>query len=994
MIITLQLLTFDNDWEVGAYSKGELSELVVLDIMSFEYVSGGLNHSGISPWGSLYFGEVNETTKVSFKIVNNDGAPFKNVRVIFTVNWFDGVKSDTNYVIFRDTIALDVPAGKGNKAGPVVFRWIPQFAGSYMFNITIHVPNDRYPASDARYAWGMNYTTANSKTYWNGYWIGTYSHDCSSMDGWSTEVSGGIEGNNWHVSEHPLGMGEHTLHTSGMVFWVGNGSSFFGPQSGVYSLISPVFDLTRFDDSAYNLELGKGTPQIYFLYRYKGNVTSEGISGKAGLFHYISVDEGLTWDRLLDPLDRHIVIGGNTTSPIWDYPRHNTVLMSERWGIDLSKYQGKRIMLKLEYRPSGYSETGYFLDDFILIGKERVDISKFNVFYHTNETLPARIGTPVDYQIDITTISRAGPVMVRAEVIAASRGIDRGEDVNIDPWMVALDHDISPSATMNVRFYPKGSLKAGPGWIKVRLMAENTIRDVVLNFMMLPINDLNVELSGRMEGPITYNLLPHLYLYLNNSGNTDEDINIDFGSDQGLRWNWSGPVHHLLRPGDRKTMEIRIDPGSDDTAGPRHGFLIMYRQKTEVTGDRIPGTIREGRTPPDWKVWRLDYDYIQTYNISLIASTRYALIRDPQRQGSENITFYLGLINNGNGNDRVRLNSEMTIHSANISIDHPEYVDVRAMSMDTVVPINVMISYPISPGLYRFRLNAISQGEEDQKDNYIDLSIRIGREEIPNGVYIMNSTLTIEPAKAIVGSESVISFEAISFGMPENTPFNVFLRKNGTILSSTQFYTTRGSSILCQISWIPLSSGQMILTLDIEGSIHRADIRLDLVQRINVSLRVYHIDLAVDWHSFPIDGNNEINETVYPGTYFIEITLKNKGDVMAEFVTINTNVTSDAGVSINTRMNVTRVEAGETIVVGIGPFDLAPMRRYSFDVNVPTIGRWLDMEPNDNHIIGSINVGKSPPDEPIWREQLFLMASLGALLLLFIFIIVMMYRRK
>ena len=994
LILTLQLLTSDHDSEVDAYSKEELSELVVLDIMSFEYVSGGLNHSGISPWGSLYFGEVNETTKVSFKVVNNDGAPFKNVRVIFTVNWFDGVKSDTNYVIFRDTALLDVPAGKGSKVGPIVFRWIPQFAGSYMMNITIYVPNDRYPASEARYAYGLNYTTASNKTYWNGYWIGTYSHDCSDMDGWSTEVSGGLEGNNWHVSQHPLGKGENTLHTSGAVFWAGNGSSPHGPLSGVYSLISPVFDLAPFDDSAYNPEVSKGTPQIYFLYRYKGNVTSEGISGKAGLYHYISVDEGLTWDRLLDPLGRHIIIGGNTTSPIWDYPRHNTVLMSERWGIDLSQYQGNRIMLKLEYRPSGYTETGYFLDDFVLIGKERVDISNFKVVDHTKETLPARLGNPVDYRIDITSLSRDVAVTVRAEVVEAAIGVDRREDVRIEPMMIELDHERSPSATINVQFYPKGSLRAGPGWIKVRLMGENTIRDLTFQFMMAPVNDLNVELNGRLEGHITHNQVQQLYLYLNNSGNTEEKIHLDFGSDQGLRWNWSGPVNYLLRPGDRRIMDIRIDPGSDDTAGYREGFLIMYRQLTDVTGDRIPGIIREGETPTDWKVWHLNYNYIQSYNISLIASTRYALIRDPQRQGEENITFHLGLLNNGNGNDRVRLISEMNVVNANITIEHPEYIDVRARSMDTVIPVNVRISYPISPGLYRFRVYAISQGEEDKRDNYVDLSIRIGREEIPNGVYMMNSTFTIEPARAIVGSGSVISFEAMSYGLPDNTKFNVLLRGNGTILSINQFYTARGSSILCQITWIPLTRGQMVLTLEIEGSIERADIQLELVQRLNISIRVYHIDLAIAWHSLPVGGNKDVNGTVDPGTYLIEISMKNKGDVMAEFVTVNTNLTSDVGGSITTRMNVTRIEAGETIILRMGPFDLEPMRRYYFEVHVPKTGRWIDMDPEDNHITGSINVGESPPDEPIWRDPVFLLASSGALLLLFILIIVMIYRRK
>lgn len=993
-MIALQAVMLANDAGVGAYSLEELSDLVVLDLSTFKYVSGGLNHSGISPWGSLYFGEVNESTKISFDIINNNGAYFKNVRVTFTVNWFDGIISDAGYVMYRDSILTDVPPGKGSRAGPMVFTWTPQFSGSYSFNITIQVPNDRYPASDARYGWGLEYQTGSKEKYRNGYWIGSYSNDCSSIKDWSTEVSGGLEGNNWHVSDHPLGAGEPNLHTSGKVFWAGNDSSLIGPLSGVYSLISPLLDLSVFDDSAFNPELSRGDPQIYFLYRYRGNLTPEGRFGRAGLYHYVSLDEGETWEGLLDPQGKHVIISGNTSSPIWDNPKHKTPQGSEKWGLDLSRFQGKRIMLKIQYRPSGYVETGFLLDDFVLIGKEKVDISTFRIVDHTKDSLLVSPGNSMDYRIEVISLYSGGHITLRSEVISASSDIDISKDVKIDPAIMEMHYGTDDPYIINVRFYPRAKLKAGPGWIRIRMMADNTVRDAVLLFEMIPVHNIDISLSGRKEGPFSKEDPPHIDLYLNNSGNIPERLFIDFGSDRGLIWNITGPVQYHLEPGDHKVMGFTLGFDGEGMAGRLHGHLIVYKQATEITGDQISLTINGGAPPDDWMVWEMDYEIEQTYNISIYASNRYAMIREPPSRGTENITFHIGIINNGNGNDTVILSSEMYFMNENITVEHDGTIDVPPMSMDTIVPVKISINYPVSPGLYRFRILALSESTEGHRNNHIDLSVRIGREEVPNGVYIDNSTLTIEPARAIVGSESVISFETRSFGLPEDTPFSVNIRMNGSKISTTTFFTTRGAPLLCQIKWVPQYSGVMFLSLDIEGEIAGINTDTGMVQNVNITFMVHHIDLSLQWHLLPLDLDAGPNRTLDPGTYYIELLLRNEGDITAELISIFTNLTTDSGDVKAYRSNLSRIDPGEGVVIRLGPFALDPLRTYHFEVQVPVIGRWRDVNPEDNVLTYSIQIGEPPPGEPVWRDPIFLIASSGIFLLLFIFIIVMIYRRK
>jgi hypothetical protein len=988
LAISMAVLPLPKQGVNGMYQMNELSHLVIVDDSTFRF--------NYSPWESLYCGEVNRTTNISFRLMNNHGAPFYGVRVNFSVYWFDGILTgyqsgeqkvvyvESLRVMHTDTRTVDIGSGVGTRSEVIEFEWVPRFAGSYIWNISVHVRSDHFPVSDVIYPAGIVYRTAQNSSYYNGLWVGTYYTDCSELSGWRSESQGGLKDIKWHVSSHPLAQGDSTLHSSGEAFWVGNETTLLAPTTGVYSLISPRFDLTRFDDSAFSWELKRGAPQIYFLYKYRGKISQNGPAGDGGLFHFVSADDGETWEKLLDPAERHVNISGETVSPIWGHTSHNSNLGgSAKYGFDLSNYHGKEIRIKIEYHPSGIDETGFLIDDIALEGKERVDIATFSISGRSTEVPIVEPGNEVRFWAELSRTGKEPGLEVRAEAVELPDYISDRGDLRIDPPVFSLD-DGPVLVNMSLKV-PNGA-PSGPGRATIRFIGAYTDRDLTFDFTVKDVHDLSVSLEGDIGGAMVPFVYKTVYLSMENRGNIKESVHVIFVSDDGMEWDQGGVKAYSLSLGQSIKARFGIRT-VEEGYGPRIGHLIWSAKAIGMSGSEIMKAISEGQIPSDWNVHTLEYDVDRIRDISLFSPVLHAVVADPPDEGQDNVYFKIYVLNRGNAEESIILNSSMEEPDVNITLDHPSNLTIGPGIIDTVVQLNATISYPINPGTYGFHIEAIVMGEPPSSDDSLDFSIRIGPEGSVNGIFIDEASISIAPSEPIMGDESVVSFDAYIFGVPDNAVFNAVMQESGEVVLRQDFLTSGTGHTLCQLKWVPQESGVRDLVLSIDGPIPTRDAPPGLVSSLNLSVRVRFIDISIDW---VVEPENETD----PGQHYFKIRVSNEGDVRAGLFIVTLNVTSGNETRSYIK-NVSDLDPGISTILTFGPIALEAGTTCTLFVETPVNGQWKDNDSSDNRLFSpQIQVGEEPPGVPVWRNGLFLGIAAFCLVLVALGLFMALYRRR
>lgn len=954
---------------------------------------------GISQWDYMNYGVVNGTTVFEVTLKNNKlTTPVKGVELNFTVYWHGGIGSDTQRIMYRDFRLVDINGGIGTLSDPILIQWRPQYAGTYLINFSIHAPKDPRPITDIYYEQGVSVERGDGTSFRTGVWVGTGSWDCSAMDGWTSESSGGLPDHSWHVSDHPIGMEDPTQHTAGKTFWVGNGSGSYGPTSGVYGLISPILDLSIYDPDPTNpSEEGEG-PKIYFAYKYKGNITPFGPSGKGAIRHYIRDVGTEEWTLIADHSGDPIVINDNNTlhtDPIWNYPKRTIPgsSVAPQPGMDLGEYQGRSVQIKLEYTPSGIHETGYLIDDIILVGLQRVDITPFSIsrIHQDMDEIPP--GTEGKFAINLTPKEGGKSTVIRLSAVNASNSIDIINDIDIDPGLLTLPEDLGTDIGIDITLRLNESAPSGPAHFTIRIIGGGIYRDVTFHFDVTARHSLITDVSGEIDGPIGEDKLPVVTLKLRNGGNSPEIINYTFVSGDDLTWDMQrGRI--TLDVGRSAEMTGEIGFIGSPLPGNKTGYIVT---STGSLPDNqiLLSRITVGDIGPSWSVHLLEYDLLQTYSLETISDSTFIPIVEPGTTGAQNVTYRMIVMNYGNGPDLLTFSQVGLEEGLNITVDLPQNLPIEPGEAK-LIDIPVKLTYPVPLGRFAFTVTVHSSGEEDEGNNSVDFVLSIGKEPLESGLYIINNSLVIEPRESILGGDTIIIFDVRSYGLRHQSPFTIVLYVDGEFALSREFITSSTKDTNCQITYRFIAPGPHNITIRIPEVEDQRTPGLDLVYSLNASINVYSIDLAITGILLRSGGKDFVDgSTVDPGSYTLTAEIFNHGDIDAEVVNFIVNVTDIEGeetMTIHASLPVIIVNSSS--VLQVPDIKLNASTDYSISLELDASANWQDTNSTDNFQSVAIFVGPEPPKEPLWRNTIFIIAGLGITVLILGVIFFYTMRRK
>ncbi|MBN1390127.1 MAG: hypothetical protein JXA22_05740 [Candidatus Thermoplasmatota archaeon] len=970
--------------------------LVTISKEHLRIVSGG-----ISQWGPLCFGMVNRTTVIEVRLRNTADAPFTGIEVNLTLYWYDahkGFSFDKGRVMFRDQTLASLGPGDGTLSSVLEFNWVPRYAGAYVMNITIHLPGDPRPYTERTLVAGIQYSL-DQKTITDGLWVGTDAWDCSSMDGWTSEEDLGETGMRWHVSNHTLAQGHETLHSPDTAFWVGNDTTGLSPLTGVYSLISPALNLSRFNPDPWDSFLGLSRPQIYLLYKYRGNMTRSCPSGNGGIYHWIryGTDSGWgDWEPLLDPKGYWVNLTGNTTNVIWDVSKRPFLQGDlELVGLDLGEYQGRTIQLKFEYHPSGIEETGYVIDDVVIIGKETVNIEPFAIGSYTDTVQRSDPGDSVQFDITLLSKVKEGdePIPVRIEAIDGSGFLDMARDVRVEPGILLLNGDGEDTLPVKLILSIPSSSPSGEGWITVRLFGGGLVLDKTFKFNVNSRRDLDLTVEGMVSGRLEPGERSPLDVSVHNKGNVEEETDLYFltGSDLITE----GELTHIkLGPAQQWEVSLQISVPTLSRAGEKRGFLVL--SSSPPTADALE-MLLSGQFTDDRTVVELDYFVDQFYQIELIepspAST-YREIEEPALNGTEDIEYHLILANHGNGVDVVSFSSLDWTERGDIILVLPENFSIDPGFTD-FVKIVVRVIYPVPSGIFQFKVMASSDGPGGSTSDIVTLTLSIGRAPVSRGIFLVNGSLELQPSIIVAGREVVISFTVRSFGFLESDTFNANLWIDDKVVLDRQFIISKYQDKFCQLSWKFEEPGDHLLKITLSEGKEPGPGAPDLVLTLTTGLVVGFIDLKVIDMDLVSEGVGTVGTKVQPGNYDCSVTILNGGNTTADLA-VMTLVVLDrtSGVKRNLTMNVTEISPGEVMNVSFKNIVLEKERDYQMTVTVENNDRWKDADPEDDLKQIEVEVGSVPPEVPFWRDPYWSLAAFILIMILTMGLLYYLLRRK
>ncbi|MGA1819439.1 MAG: hypothetical protein ACMUHU_00355 [Thermoplasmatota archaeon] len=954
---------------------------------------------GISQWGPYCLGIVNRTTSIELKLKNTADAPFTGIQVDLTLYWYDahkGFSFDKGRIMYKDQTMVSILPGDGTLSELIRFKWVPKFAGAYVMNITIKLPGDPRPYTNRTLIAGLQYTL-DQRSITDGLWVGTDFWNGSSMDGWTSESDQGEEGMEWHISDHALARGYETLHTPETAYWVGNDSSGSSPRTGTYSLISPPMDLTGFNPDSWDSFLGTSRPQIYFLYKFRGNITKEGISGGGGIYHFIrsrSNGEWEPWEPLLDPKGEWINLTGNTTNVIWDLSKRPFLQGDlEFIGIDLGEYQGRTVQIKFEYHPSGYPEPGYVIDDLLLIGKETVDIEPFYIESFTDEVLRSDPGEPLGFDLKVVSKLKTtdDEVSIRVEAIEGSDFIDLFRDVVIEPGILSLPRSSTTPSTISITLMLPPSSPSGEGWLKVRIFGSGTIKEVSFRFIVNSRRSLDLSVEGRTSTTLEPGVPENLQVSVHNEGNVEEYVHLTFitGTDlaaEGKMGSFS------LVPDEIMTTSIAISVPLDSLAGEKSGYIVVSRSALPANAIDII----EEEPNPGWSFIRLDHFVGHVFDLEFIDPSPAAIyyeIENPPKNGTLEVPFHLILANKGNSRDVPIFFSPGWTDRDDIALVLPENESIDPGSTK-FVNITVKVTFPVPDGIYQFNVQATSSGSEEIKTEMITLTLSIGGAPVSSGIYLVNGSLELQPARAVLGQDVVISFTVRSFGFLEDDSFTSLIQLNNLEINQP-YLISRYQDKVCQLTWRFDQPGSVRLRISLPDWKDPPPGAVELVSSLERYIDVGFIDLNITKVQLIKENGDEAQGEVRPGVHEFSVNLSNNGNATADIFALSLTVEDmSTGTWLNLTLNVTDLGPGEIRNLTFKNILLQQERVYFFTIAVDNNGRWEDMDLTNDQKEQEVEVGTVPPELPAWRNDLWLVVGFMITLILTVGLLLYMLRKK
>jgi hypothetical protein len=232
-------------------------------MVHFDIFSTRISSDGVSGWENFVVGAVNRTTTIETRLINDIDVPLSSVEVTCTSYWYEGNYPDRGHIMFRETVLVDLPGGKYSASNAIRFRWTPTVSGSYIINVSAHVPGDaRVMSTDPIFFQGRKYQEEGKGYFYSGVWVAKRYWDCSSFEGWGSASTAGGPGEGWRPVIHPLGENPDLQHSAPWTFWAGNITSGLAPVEGTHSLTTPELDLEDFSPDPYDIEVTARRPQI------------------------------------------------------------------------------------------------------------------------------------------------------------------------------------------------------------------------------------------------------------------------------------------------------------------------------------------------------------------------------------------------------------------------------------------------------------------------------------------------------------------------------------------------------------------------------------------------------------------------------------------------------------------------------------------------------------------------------------------------------------
>jgi len=995
LISSLPAYEVEGDTSPSSYPPAR--SLVTIPVEHINIISGG-----ITQWGAYSLGIVNRTTTISTRLENTQSAPFTGIEVKLTLYWYDanqGFSFDRGRVMYKQEEIASVPAGDGALSDPVNFTWVPTFAGAYVMNISIHIPGDPRPISNRTLFAGIKYVKSNGNIITDGLWVGTEAWDCSEMDGWTSFSDSGEPDMEWHPSDHYLTIGYETLHTPGGSFWVGDEQTGLSPTTGSYSLVSPELDLRDYHPEPWDNLISEKRPMIFLLYKYRGNISIDGPNGGGGIYHWVrTLENGIwgDWEILEDPLGNWVTITGNQTSRIWD--------LSERpykgddldfVGIDLGAYQGEMIQLRLEYIPSGVLETGYVIDDIMIIGKERVDISPYSIRSDSPGNQNVNPGSEVFFSLEVQSKLKTTDedVIIRIEMEGGSEFLDLERGAEITPSILNLPKGDPAPVEIDLTVKIPNSAPSGGGFCRVVVIGGGISRTLTFEFDVASRRLVTLDLQGYTSGPINPGTVKQIGLQVENLGNVDELVRISFLSLSDLEL--SGNLgSHFMTTDSSLSMQLNATVPADTFAGEKRGYIV-------VSFDQLPDNaiqlILEGEADPAWRVRELLYNVDQVYSISLLTpspASNYREIEEPYGSGTEQLVYNLILQNEGNGIDVISIRSPNWGSRSDISLVLPSNITMGP-GITEFLEIKVVVQYPVPKGIYTFEILAVSSGKESRTDdNQISLRLSVGKAPVSSGVYFINNSFEVIPDEIILGEEMVVAFTVRSFGFLQSEFFTVNLILDGKVVLSQQFSISPYQDRYSQMTWTSEVPGYHNISVSlVEGRDLGKDAN-DLVVRMGATVNVGIIELGISNVHIRSGDDGENKGELTPGTYDIVVEIDNDGDSSADLISVSISLLDRrTETRSNFTLNLTELMPDTTRELVFRNIRLEPEREYLLLVSIDK-RRWREMDVDDDLLHKELDVGTIPPEEPTWKDPLWGIIGFAVTLVLTLAIFFYLVRRK
>ncbi|MBN1538964.1 MAG: hypothetical protein JW939_02380, partial [Candidatus Thermoplasmatota archaeon] len=443
-----------------------------------------------------------------------------------------------------------------------------------------------------------------------------------------------------------------------------------------------------------------------------------------------------------------------------------------------------------------------------------------------------------------------------------------------------------------------------------------------------------------------------------------------------------------------RKAEINISVPEGALGGEKEGFVLLTR--STVPSDALE-RLQNMDPGPGWSYVRLEYFVEFVYDLELIepspAST-YWEIKDPPRNGTKEVDYHLILENRGNTRDEVVFSSPGWIDREDVALILPENFSIPPRST-MFVNISVRLSYPVPNGIYHFNIRATSSGNEDIETDIIALTLSIGGAPVSSGIYLVNGSLDLQPSRIVTGQEVVLSFTVRSFGFLDSDTFNVKLWLNGKEVFTKSFPISKYQDKVCQLTWTFDRPGKANLMISLPDSRKPAYNTTDLVISLEKEIVVGYIELGITDLLLLNENGEEVKGEAQPGTYEVQVTTVNSGNTTADIFMVSLTIEDkDQQNRWNFSMNVTDLAPRQTRNITFKNIGLQQDKSYHISVLIENNGRWSETNIDNDLESLEVEVGKIPPDLPIWTNPIWGVVGFVMTLLVTLGLLFYMLRKK